>query len=169
MRNFTATIILFLILMAMGSFYFLYLKNQPARTERQQTSQKIKLIEEKDLAKALIEEISLTFPDKELILRKEEKMWKIDNDLANNEKVNEYLDKIFSLDSDKAVSNTNESEFGFTTPQLEISLKSINKELHLLFGNSTPTQDKIYVKNQQIIIINKSAFEELKKDKSDFK
>lgn len=168
MRNFTSTIILLLILMALGSFYFIYLKNQPDRNAIINSNQEIKLVEENDLQKVLIKEISSKSQDSKWHLKKEGENWKIDDETASAEKVDDYIDKIYSLGSSSLINDSNDQEFGFDLPQLEITLQSINKESHLFFGNETPTKDKIYAKNKQIITIDKSIFAQLKKNKNDF-
>lgn len=172
MNRYSTTIILLIIFVGLGLYYFLFEQKRPDLQTRKENSQQFSIL---SFDQDKVTFLSLIYPDKTITLEKTGDNWKItkpqESDIDNT-KFNQYINSLESLKSTTKISDISKNDAGLDNPQLSINIKSDNKEYQLIIGKEDFSGSNVYVKNVNddfVALVDKTSIDEFKKQEEDFK
>lgn len=144
-KKFSTTFIALVVLIIIGSYYFFFEKGQP-------DPEKVKSQIFTGIYKEQITSLKLIYPDASIVISKENEDWYLARDgkrfKADKFTVETIVDNFADLSSDTVISETDDnlSEYGITSPRVEVILGADSGEYSMKVGTDSPVGSGIYVK-----------------------
>ncbi len=151
------TIILFLILLVMGGYYYTRVNLSEKQQKQEEAAKKIFTTTEETL-----QEISIKRQNEEIVLKKQEKSWKMLQPVeasTDDEAVQRLITEFANAEQKKTIADdtSQDQEFGLDQPQLTVIVKGQegSSPMQLAIGNETPTNSGYYarVDNQKKVVL----------------
>ncbi|MCM8803800.1 MAG: DUF4340 domain-containing protein [Candidatus Omnitrophica bacterium] len=148
MKNFKKTILLFIILIAVGTYYFYEIKSSSEREKKRSESKRLFIIDKNKITSLFIKN-----GDKEIEIVKKNQDWiiKDKNYQCDKNEIDGIINKISSLEFEREIEGISDfSQYGLDNPSKIIKFQQNGEKYILYIGNESPTGSYLYATKDKI-------------------